>query len=188
MAHPCYLVTHPEVAVDPGTDVTRWSLSAAGRARAERLAALPWVAGLTRLVSSAERKACETAEVLAAAHGLPWTVDAALGENDRSATGFLPPEEFERVADAFFARPEESVRGWETARHAQQRVVQAVRRHTAGRDEPVGFVAHGAVGTLLWCDLEREPVDRRHDQPGQGSWYPFDPVAWNAGHGWVRIG
>lgn len=187
MPGPCYLITHPEVAVDPRTEVTSWSLSAAGRARAARLAAQPWVPALDRLVSSAERKARETAAVLAAAHGLPWTVDAALGENDRSATGFLPPEEFEQVADAFFARPQESVRGWEAARHAQQRVVAAVRRHTTGGTDAVGFVAHGAVGTLLWCDLERRPVDRRHDQPGQGSWYPFDPVTWTAGHGWVRI-
>lgn len=188
MGRPCYLLTHPEVVVDPVTPVPDWSLSAAGRARAERLAALPWVAGLARLVSSAERKACETAEVLARAHGLPWTVDAELGENDRSATGFLPPAEFERVAEEFFARPDESVRGWESARHAQRRVVRVVRRHTADGDGAVGFVAHGAVGTLLWCDLERRPVHRRHDQPGQGSWYPFDPGSWTAGHGWVRVG
>ena len=186
MTGPCYLITHPEVVVDPGTEVTDWTLSDEGRARAARLAALPWVARLDRLVSSAEPKACETAEVLAAAHGLPWEVDAALGENDRRATGFLPPEEFERAADAFFARPDQSVRGWETARDAQRRIVAAVRRHVSAGPAAVGFVAHGAVGTLLWCDLERQPVDRRHDQPGQGSWFPFDPVSWTAGHGWVR--
>jgi broad specificity phosphatase PhoE len=188
MATPCYLITHPEVVVDPAVPVEEWHLSPAGRERAARLAALPWAATLDRLVSSAERKARETAEILAAAHGLPWTVEAALGENDRTATGFLPPAEFEAVADLFFARPTTSVRGWETAQHAQQRIVDAVRRHTAGAEESVGFVAHGAVGTLLWCDLSSTGIDRRHDQPGQGSWYAFDPVAWTAAHGWVRIG
>jgi broad specificity phosphatase PhoE len=187
VAGTCYLITHPEVVVDADVPVEQWSLSPAGRHRATRLGALPWAATLDRLVSSAERKARETAEILAAAHRLPWTVDAALGENDRTATGFLPPEEFESVADVFFARPTESVRGWETAMQAQQRIVEAVRRHTDAGGESIGFVAHGAVGTLLWCDLSRKPIERRHDQPGQGSWYPFDPVTWTAGHGWVRI-
>ena len=111
MAGTCYLITHPEVVVDPQVAVEEWSLSPTGRERGVRLAALPWAGTLDRPVSSAERKACQTAEILAAAHGLPRTVDAALGENDRTATGFLPPEEFEAVADQFFARPSSSVRG-----------------------------------------------------------------------------
>ena len=187
MGGPCYLITHPEVVVDPAVPVEEWSLSPAGRDRAAQLAALPWAGTLDRLVSSAERKARETAEVLAAAHQLPWTVDPALGENDRRATGFLPPEEFEAVADLFFARPGTSVRGWETAQDAQRRIVEAVRRHTSQGEDSIGFVAHGAVGTLLWCDLNGTAIDRRHDQPGQGSWYRFDPTTWTADHGWVRI-
>lgn len=45
----------------------------------------------------------------------PWVHGVQPRENDRSSTGFLPPEEFEVVADAFFAQPGVSVRGWETA-------------------------------------------------------------------------
>jgi broad specificity phosphatase PhoE len=184
---PCYLITHPEVAVDPGTPVVDWSLSPAGRARAERLTALPWVRDLERLVCSSERKARETADVLGAATGLTCLVDDELGENDRTATGFLPPAEFEAVADAFFAAPTESVRGWETAAAAQGRVVHAVRRHLAVGRSGVAFVAHGAVGTLLYCDLAGVAVDRRHDQPGQGSYYAFDPVRWRPLHPWRRL-
>ena len=180
-------VTHPQVLMDPAVPVPDWGLSTLGRARAVAAARQPWARELARVVTSEERKARDTAAILAGAAVVEAEVWPDLHENDRSATGFLPPEEFEQVADAFFARPDDSVRGWETARQAQQRVVEAVRRHTTGRDDAVGFVAHGAVGTLLWCDLERRPVDRRHDQPGQGSWYPFDPVTWTAGHGWVRI-
>jgi broad specificity phosphatase PhoE len=187
MPGPCYLITHPEVVVDAATPVVAWSLSAAGRARAQRLAAAPWVADLERVVCSAERKARETADVLATARSLPCLVDDALGENDRSATGFLPPAEFEAVADAFFATPEESVRGWEPAVAAQQRVVAAVRRHVADHPHGVAFVAHGAVGTLLYCDLAGLPVDRRHDQPGQGSYFAFDGARWAALHSWVRL-
>ena len=55
--------------------------------------------------------------------GLTPIVIDGLGENDRSSTGYLPKAEFEAVADAFFARPEESVRGWERAVDAQRRIV-----------------------------------------------------------------
>ncbi len=120
--------------------------------------------------------------------GLPVVVDEALGENDRSATGFLPPAEFEAVADLFFRTPTVSVRGWETAQAAQQRMVLAVQRCLARADTgDVAVVAHGAVGTLLWCHLAGETVDRRHDQPGQGSWYSVDVASIRPLSAWRRL-
>ena len=47
---------------------------------------------------------------------LPVEVRPDIHENDRSAPGYLPREEFEAVADTFFADLDASVRGWETAR------------------------------------------------------------------------
>ncbi|MBN1092481.1 histidine phosphatase family protein [Blastococcus sp. TML/M2B] len=182
-----YVVTHAEVAVDPGVPVPEWGLSADGRARLTHLVAQPWVPTLTAVVSSAERKALETAGALAEATGLAVEVDPELGENDRSATGYLPPAEFEAVADAFFARPEESVRGWERAVDAQRRFVRAVERAVAAAVGDVAVVAHGAVGALLLCHLLGVPVDRRYDQPGQGSWYRFDAATGRVVHGWQRI-
>jgi broad specificity phosphatase PhoE len=182
-----YFVTHPEVQVEPEVPVTRWSLSAAGRERAARLARLDWLADVRRVVASAETKAQQTAAVLGEIRGLDWLTDADLGENDRSATGYLPPAEFEEVADAFFAAPGTRVRGWESAEEAQRRVVRAVLRWTATADVPTLYVSHGAVGTLLHCALAGVPIDRRHDQPGQGSWYAFDPMAWTVAHPWRRV-
>ena len=183
-----YVVSHPEVEVRPDVPVPEWGLSGAGRARLERLLVEPWAAGLARVVSSTERKAVQTAEALAAPLGIGVLTDPELGENDRSATGFLPPEEFEAVADAFFARPDESVRGWERARDAQRRMVAAVQRAVAGGAGVAAVVAHGGVGTLLLCSLLGVPIDRRHDQPGQGSWYRFDAATGSVAHGWRRIG
>ena len=182
-----YFVTHAEVAVDPAVPVPEWGLSAAGRARLTHLVAQPWVPTLTGVVSSAERKALQTAEVLADAARLPVTVDEELGENDRSATGYLPPAEFEAVADEFFARPHDSVRGWERAVDAQRRIVAAVGRVTAAATGDVAVVAHGGVGALLLCSLLGVPVDRRYDQPGQGSWYSFDAATGRVAHGWRRL-
>jgi hypothetical protein len=71
--------------------------------------------------------------------GLTVRTDANLGENDRSATGFIPEPEFSHVASQFFASPDTSIRGWERARDAQARIVAAVDRVIAetpghGRD------------------------------------------------------
>src|SRR4051812_36928375 len=105
-----WYATHPEVAIDPDVPVPRWGLSEVGRARAHDLAARAELAGVVRIVSSGEAKAVETAAAVAARGGLAVEVRPATHENDRSATGFLPGAEFEEVADAFFARPDESIR------------------------------------------------------------------------------
>ncbi len=78
------------------------------------------------IVSSGERKAIETAEILATASGATVEIIEAMHENDRSATGFLAPPEFEKAADWFFAHPHESFKGWERAIDAQARIVSHV--------------------------------------------------------------
>ena len=65
--------------------------------------------------TSGEPKAVATAQILAAALGLSIEVREDLHENDRSATDFLQPDEFDAVADQFFAAPAASARGWERA-------------------------------------------------------------------------
>lgn len=179
-------LTHPEVVVDPSVPIESWGLTEVGRRRA--LAALPSVRlpRSGRIVSSGERKAVETADLLARATGTTTTADDLLGEIDRSATGYLPPHEFEEVVDAFFARPTESVRGWERAVDAQARIVAAVRRHVEDAGE-LTIVSHGAVGALLLADLRRVPVSRSLDQPGMGSVFTFDAATWRAHGGWHRI-
>ncbi|WP_439691367.1 histidine phosphatase family protein [Curtobacterium sp. SP.BCo] len=181
-----FFLTHAEVVVEPDRPIESWGLSADGRARAAGSATVAWDPGVRRIVSSTEQKAVDTAEVLAGAVGLVPSRDAALGEIDRSATGFLPLDEFEGVVDAFFGAPEESVRGWERAVDAQERIVRAVRALTRDGGD-VTVVSHGAVGALLLADLRGEPVSRVLDQPGMGSVFTFDPRAWRATSGWSRV-
>jgi hypothetical protein len=117
-----FFVTHPEVVVEPARPIPQWHLSATGMARMRAFASAPMLSDVSAIWSSTETKAVEAAGLLGAARELSVRTCAALGENDRSATGFLPPAEFEQVADAFFAEPERSVRGWERAIDAQARV------------------------------------------------------------------
>ncbi len=165
-------LTHPQVRIDPAVPVPSWGLNEVGRARVRALVAAGWLAGTTQVVASAEQKALDTAEPIAAALGVRMEVRHAMHENDRSATGFLPPEEFERVANDFFARPQQSVRGWERAADAQARIVGEAEAVLArGDDGDVLFVGHGGVGTLLLCHYMQATIDRAHDQPGGGGNY-----------------
>src|SRR5579863_6615998 len=118
-----HFITHPEVTIDPLVPVSDWPLSPLGTRRVRDLLKLPWIQTIAAIFSSSERKAVDAAAIVAQYLGLDPIVRRDLGENDRTATGYLPPAEFEAVADDFFTRPEESVRGWERASDAQRRIV-----------------------------------------------------------------
>lgn len=177
-------VTHPQVSMDPNVPVPLWGLSPEGRARAEAFAARGVVPAGAMIFSSRERKALELAEILAAEAGTLVLSDHLMGENDRSATGFLPPALFEATADRFFAEPESSVDGWERAIDAQNRIVDTIT--TALASVPAGttpvFCGHGAVGTLLKCHVAQRRIARsedqsRHGHRGGGNCFVFDLAA-----------
>ena len=184
-----HYLTHPQVVIEPDRPVPEWGLSDVGRARAGRIAGSPWIAGLTRIVSSPEVKALETARPIAAACGLSIEVDPESHENDRSSTGFLPPPAFEAMADRFFDCPEESQDGWERAVDAADRIGRAAERAMAGLvSGRVLMVGHGAVGTLLAYRLAGRPISRRFDQPAGGGnlW----TALWPSGtlvHDWIGL-
>lgn len=182
-------LTHPQVHIDPTVPVPSWHLSPVGRARVRALVTAGWLEGTTHVVSSAEQKAVETAEPLAAALGVRLEIRGAMQENDRSATGFLPPTEFESVADEFFAFPNRSIRGWERAVDAQARIVRDVEVVLGRQHEgDLLFVGHGAVGTLLFCHYSQTPISRVHDQPdGGGHYFTMTKMDRRVLHSWRRM-
>jgi broad specificity phosphatase PhoE len=169
-------ITHPQVEIDPMMPVPDWGLSETGRTRARQASQMPWATTLQRIISSTERKAIETAEILGNLAGPAIEIVPEMHENDRSATGFLPPAEFESAADWFFAHPDDSFNGWERAIDAQARIVSAVTHILDEHDPdvPIAFVGHGGVGTLLKCHLSGAFISRGHDQPaGGGNLFAF---------------
>ena len=174
-------VTHPQVAIDANVPVPLWGLSELGRERARLFAGRGVVPTGAMIFSSRESKAMELADILADAAGALVLSDHLMGENDRSATGFLPPALFEETADRFFAEPDRSVDGWERAIDAQQRIVDTVRTALACVPDatPAVFCGHGAVGTLLKCHVAGRPISRaedqsRHGDKGGGNCFVFD--------------
>jgi broad specificity phosphatase PhoE len=160
-------ITHPEVVVDPDIPVTRWRLSDKGVTRMRTFVASQMVERVHEVWASSETKAIEAAGLLAARFGLPVNVHPELGENDRASTGFLPPDEFELVANAFFATD--------------------TILHRASASGDVAIVAHGAVGTLLMCAMLARPICRDLDQPFQGHFWSFDIGTRGVVHQWRAI-
>ena len=186
-----YFITHPEVIVDANVPVPQWSLSERGLERMHLLLNQPWIDGITSIYCSTEKKAIDGASILAGHLSLNIQQLTELGENDRSATGFLPPAEFEMMADKFFAEPQNSIRGWETANVAQQRIIKAVNKVCSkdGSKGSIAIVSHGAVGALMLCHLAGYQIARKHDQPGDGggNYYRFELESMRLTQEWKPI-
>jgi broad specificity phosphatase PhoE len=185
-------ITHPDVTIDPAVPVPDWRLSPRGRQRMVRASALPWVSNVCAIWCSAESKARDGADILARRLGLPVAELATLGENDRSVTGCLPRDEFEAMADLFFAHPDRSACGWERAADAQYRIVAAAGHllaASAGCGGDIAIVSHGSVGTLLLCHLCGVAIGWLHDQPSNngGNYFSFDAETRTLLHGWRPI-
>ena len=150
-----------------------------------------WASGVSAIYWSTEQKAIEGAAIISEALGIPYTTIPELGENDRSATGYLSEPEFDIVVDEFFSRPEESVRGWERAVDAQQRIIAGTKAALEAMpfDGNVAIVAHGGTGALLLCHLAGVPISRGWDQPptNGGNYFAFEPMTFRLLHGWRSI-
>jgi broad specificity phosphatase PhoE len=188
-----FFITHADVAIDPSLPISDWPLNERGRARMRALAARPWIRAVRSIFASSERKARDGAQILADGLGISrYDVVDDLSEDDRSATGYLPHREFEAMVDAFFARPQTSVRGWESAVDAQARIIRAIDRivSQAAGDGDLAIIGHGGTGTLLYCRLAGVPIDRRYDQPSTngGNWFAFERANRKLRHdGWRSI-
>lgn len=135
-------LSHPQVRMEPERAVDLWSLDEVGRSRVAALCHAIRRGGAlldqtTLVISSAETGALETAKPLAKALGAILMRSPGMRENDRSATGYLPAAASEALADAFFANPDRSQRGSETAPNAQTRILEetpcGVDGHCCGR-------------------------------------------------------
>ena len=167
-------LTHPQVRIDPAVPVPDWGLTEEGLTRCVAAAGRMPDHQL-HVVSSGERKALETAWPFGARAGVPVEVRPDMHENDRSATGYLPPDAFEAARIAFFTRPDVSFKGWETAVDAQSRILNEVRAVVSARPEDtILFCGHGGVGALLLAGLQGAPIGLEWDRGGGGHWFSFD--------------
>lgn len=157
----------------------------------EAFAASDEAAAIGAVYSSGEQKAKDGAAILGSRLGLSPTVKPTLHENDRSATGFLPPDEFWPVVEQFFANPETPIRGWERAIDAQRRIVSAVEEIQTIEEAKgdIAIVAHGGVGALFLAHLTGTTISRALEQPhgGGGCYLTIDRQTGRLVTGWKII-
>jgi broad specificity phosphatase PhoE len=184
-----FYISHPEVVIDPATPVPQWHLSEVGRARAAVLSCREWMREVEAIYSSNERKARDLAEIIGATLSIEPRYLDGLCEIDRTSTGFLEANDHEATADAFFAHPYVSIRGWERAADAQARIATAIGSAIDETREAraVAVCGHGGVGALYLCKLKGVAISRGEQQRGMGNYYVFETPSARLLHGWRPI-
>jgi broad specificity phosphatase PhoE len=144
------LIKHCPPQIDPAVISHRWVLSEDGQASCAWLADAMRREGVTRIYSSLEPKALETAALIAVRIGLDVCPHADLHENDRTGLGFVSGDELEERMQHFFGSPGLLVVGNETADAARVRFLSAIRaiQHNDPA-ETIAVVTHGTVISLL---------------------------------------
>jgi broad specificity phosphatase PhoE len=146
------LIKHARPQVEPAVASEKWTLGDEGRAGAARLAERLRGYRFSRLVSSREPKAVETARVVGEALGRPVVEANDLFEHDRSNVPHMDSREFISMIAHFFKQPGELVLGLESADEAYERFAAAVDEVIAAAPETqddIAIVAHGTVISLF---------------------------------------
>jgi broad specificity phosphatase PhoE len=144
------LIKHARPRVVESVAADEWELSEEGRAACKSLAEVvrPHEPGV--IVSSEERKAKETARLLAEALGKPMETAPGLGEHDRSNVPMMRSGEFLSALAMFFKESNRLVLGRETADDAAGRFEQAIQAVLAEHPEGnLAVVTHGTVLALF---------------------------------------
>ncbi len=152
-AQPLLLARHSVPQVSDEADYRQWPLSDEGEVLTARAA--DYVAGFkpTRVVTSDERKAVQTAQIIAKRVGVSIKVGPGFREHDRVGVAWPGTGQRARELQHFFAKPTERVFGNETAVEALKRFDAALRRCLAERTGPVAVVTHGTVMSLYLARL-----------------------------------
>jgi broad specificity phosphatase PhoE len=144
------LITHAHTEPMRDVAVDAWQLSTRGIEQTKALANAPFWANVDRVIVSSEPKTWLTiADVVVARH-LPVWVDCRLDELRRSG---WHADYATQVAEVF-ARPSQSVAGWEAADSASRRIQASVADlQNRFADERLALVGHGICLSLLRAKL-----------------------------------
>jgi broad specificity phosphatase PhoE len=163
------LVRHAMSAVDPRVDSRDWGITpAAGEQCLELARCLP---AATAIWTSKERKAIETARVLAAELGAPVRIDERFGEVLRPGVW---DRDYRAVASEYLAGAR--FEGWELAQDVRERFAAgiAAAAPAGGGTGDIVVVDHGLALTLFLA--AKGPVIERN-----GNRMRFEPVPfWSA--------
>lgn len=147
------LVRHAAPSISDDLSYWEWPLSEEGRRSSVRAA--KYIDGFQPklICSSDERKARETAEIIADHTGIPIEIDPDLREHDRTGVPWRDASTRQRELEKLFAEPAKIVFGRESAQQARQRFTRAIGRAFARTPGPLVVVTHGTVMALFLSAL-----------------------------------
>ena len=148
-------ITHPSVEIDKNKLPHEWGLSEKGLNQAMELIKQPFWKEVAVIYSSTEPKAMQVANLASQKYHLPWFKEQELGEADRTATPFLPLDEYMAAIQQCYLAPDTSVKGWETHHHMMKRnasVLEKIKKKNKGKT--IVIVGHGGAGTTLKCHIK----------------------------------
>lgn len=140
------LVRHGRPEIDPNVPPPKWNLHPDGRIAVGALAEALAQFSPSAIISSAEPKAMQTAEIIAGRSALAVEVDPDLCEQKRPSFAFSAEDEFRARMSAIFAHPGMSAPGDESADQARDRLAATLACQTA---RPLVAVTHGTVLSLV---------------------------------------
>ena len=143
------LVRHSNPEIEPDKPASEWRLDEAGRRCSELLADRLRGFSPDTVWSSREPKAVETAEIVAAAFGVPVRTADGLEEHHRRGVPYFPTnDEFESAVERLFCKRDQLVFGTETAEQTLSRFTVAVDDVIEAGQKDTVVVTHGTVMTL----------------------------------------
>jgi broad specificity phosphatase PhoE len=140
------LVRHAAVEPDPNMLFALWPLSDTGRADARALAGSRMWRDVTRIFTSPELKAQETAHIIAGPNSMTVTAVEDLREVERPYRQWF--ENYPAAVRAYFAEPGRATHGWESPRQAQERMVECIRELSAWEPDGFAIAGHGLTLSL----------------------------------------
>ena len=156
-----HLVRHSEPAWRTELPPSKWVLTGQGKIRSRELGVYLGKQGVSRIFSSDENKAVETAEIDADVAGIKKVIiDSSLREHDRDNAPRPPSKKRDDLIIDCIRNPDKLIWGNETVSEATNRFGEVVERFLAyDQTENVAIVSHGTVISMFVAQqLNIDPV------------------------------
>lgn len=153
-----YLVRHAEPDINPSLPAAEWPLTARGVASSRRLASALSEFGPTVIVSSPERKAVETANLIAESLEIAVEVDDRVSEHGAGPDAFINDyAQFRSMVQRHFVDADQIVFRHESSLEAGSRFATCVGDTCVPEAVPV-LVSHGRIMASWLAELSGTPA------------------------------
>lgn len=161
-------ISHPAVNIDKTKPPHMWGLSKIGFEEAKTLLQKPFWSEVDIIYSSNEPKATQVASLASEKYNIQWIQEEKLGEADRTATPFMPLEEYMDAIQQCYVKPSENIKGWESHHHMMERNISALEEIKKENKKTIVIIGHGGAGTTIKCYIKGVKLNFSEDPKRTG--------------------